>query len=348
MNLSAISDILSQVLIDGVPYDFSDRFEFDELKSCLYLRLGFACDSQKKALESTLLSALSPLGVSQVVIDDEVMTAPSINASNTIEGVKNILVVASGKGGVGKSTVAVNLALSLVAEGASVGLLDADIYGPSVTHMLGLSGLRPNVVDGKTIVPLKAFGLKSVSMGNLVTENTPMVWRGPIVSGALQQLLNNAQWGSLDYLVVDMPPGTGDIQLTLSQTVPVSASLIVTTPQDIALLDAKKGIEMFNKVDVPILGVVENMAVNICEKCGHEDTIFGELGGETLADEFGVPSLGQLPLKRSIREGMDSGHPPVLDESTQEAQSYRKMARRVAAELSFLADSGMPEIQFTD
>jgi ATP-binding protein involved in chromosome partitioning len=227
--------------------------------------------------------------------------------------VKNIIAVASGKGGVGKSTTAVNLALALAAEGASVGMLDADIYGPSQPMMLGISG-RPESVDGKTMEPLENHGVQVSSIGFLIDPDEPMVWRGPMVTQALQQLLEQTNWRDLDYLIVDMPPGTGDIQLTLSQKVPVTGAVIVTTPQDIALLDARKGLKMFEKVGIPILGVVENMSTHICSNCGHVEAIFGAGGGEKMCADFGVEFLGKLPLQLSIREQTDSGTPTVVAE----------------------------------
>jgi ATP-binding protein involved in chromosome partitioning len=252
-----------------------------------------------------------------------------------MQAVKNIIAIASGKGGVGKSTTAVNLALALQAEGARVGLLDADIYGPSQPLMLGTADQRPAQRGSQMLEPLMAHGLQTMSIGYLLTENTPVVWRGPMVSGALQQLLNQTAWDELDYLIIDLPPGTGDIQLTLAQKVPVAGSIIVTTPQDIALLDAIKGIEMFRKVDVPVLGIVENMAVHVCTNCGHIDHLFGEGGGERIAASYDVPLLGSLPLARSIREQVDSGNPTeVAEPDGAEAKLYRESARRAAARLA--------------
>jgi len=252
-----------------------------------------------------------------------------------MQNVKNIIAVASGKGGVGKSTTAVNLALALLAEGARVGLLDADIYGPSQPLMLGVPEERPAQRGSQMLEPVAAHGLQTMSIGYLLTESTPVVWRGPMVSGALQQLLNQTAWEDLDYLIIDLPPGTGDIQLTLAQKVPVAGSVIVTTPQDIALLDAKKGIEMFRKVDVPVLGVVENMAVHICSNCGHTEHLFGEGGGDRIAKDYGVPLLGSLPLALSIREQSDSGNPPVVAEPNGPvAAIYKQIARRAAAQLA--------------
>lgn len=252
--------------------------------------------------------------------------------------VSNLVAVASGKGGVGKSTTAVNLALALVAEGARVGILDADIYGPSIPQMMGLPAeARPETRDQKYFVPLLAHGVQVMSMGVLVTDSTPMVWRGPMASGALQQLLTQTLWEDLDYLIVDMPPGTGDIQLTLSQSCPLTGAVVVTTPQDIALLDARKGIAMFRKVNVPVLGVIENMGQHICSQCGHMEHVFGQGGGERVAEEFDTRFLGSLPLERSIREQADAGCPTVVAEPDGRiAMVYREMARQLSAQMSLL------------
>lgn len=252
-----------------------------------------------------------------------------------LKGIKNVVAVASGKGGVGKSTVAVNLALALAAQGARVGLLDADIYGPSQPIMLGLQGERPSSRDGKRLIPLSAHGLVTMSIGFLVDVEQPMVWRGPMVTSALNQLLADTDWGDLDYLIVDMPPGTGDIQLTLSQRVPVAGAVIVTTPQDISLADARKGLRMFEKVNVPVLGIVENMAVHVCTQCGHAEHVFGSGGGERMAKQYGVQLLGSLPLDGRIREEADGGKPSVVaDPSSARAQAYLTLARRTAGELA--------------
>jgi ATP-binding protein involved in chromosome partitioning len=254
-----------------------------------------------------------------------------------LPGVKNVIAVASGKGGVGKSTVSVNLALALAAEGARVGVLDADIYGPSQPRMLGLTG-KPVSPDGKSIEPMRAHGLQAMSIGVLIDEDTPMIWRGPMVTQALMQLLTDTRWDDLDYLVIDLPPGTGDIQLTLSQKVPVSGAVIVTTPQDIALLDARKALGMFRKVEVPVLGVVENMATHICSNCGHEEHIFGHGGGARMAGEAGIPYLGDLPLDIRIREQADNGTPTVAAIPDSDlAARYRRIARATAARLSLQA-----------
>ena len=268
-----------------------------------------------------------------------------------MEHIKHIIAVASGKGGVGKSTVAVNLALAMRGAGQAAGLLDADIYGPSQQLMLGIDeGRRPEQKDGRFLVPVEAHGLKTMSMGYLATERTPMVWRGPMAGGALQQMLEQTDWGALDCLVIDMPPGTGDIQLTLSQKARVAGAVIVTTPQDIALLDARKGIEMFAKVGIPVLGIVENMAAHVCGQCGAAEHIFGEGGGARIAGEYGVDLLGSLPLARAVREQTDGGRPTVIaDPDSPTAAMYREIAGKVLARLA--SGSGAqagPEIVVSD
>jgi ATP-binding protein involved in chromosome partitioning len=255
-----------------------------------------------------------------------------------LEQIKNVVAVASGKGGVGKSTVAVNLALAWAAQGARVGILDADIYGPSQPLMLGLEGQRPSSQDGKHLQPLTSHGIGAMSIGFLVDAEQPMVWRGPMVTQALTQLLSETHWGNLDYLVVDMPPGTGDIQLTLAQRVPVAGAVIVTTPQDIALADARKGLKMFEKVSVPVLGIVENMSIHVCTNCGHAEHIFGSGGGARMAEEYGVKLLGELPLDIQIREEADSGRPTVVAApDSPRAKAYFEMARRTGAALAIRA-----------
>ncbi len=285
----------------------------------------------KGATEEYAQALAAHLGTDHVELDLHFAPPPGRGFNQ----VKHIIAVASAKGGVGKSTTAVNLALALSAEGAKVGLLDADIYGPSQGMMLGVAeGRRPETKDGKTFLPIKAHGLQAMSMSFLITESTPMVWRGPMVSGALQQLLGQTAWQDLDYLIVDMPPGTGDIQLTLSQQVPVSGAVIVTTPQDIALLDARKGIEMFRKVDIEVLGVVENMSTFICPECGTASPLFGTGGGGRIASECGVPLLAALPLAMEIREQADGGTPTVAhDPDGPIAAIYRQAARHLAARL---------------
>jgi ATP-binding protein involved in chromosome partitioning len=321
----------------------------------LEIELSYPADGLKGGIQQLLTSKVEDVqGVERVSVNVgwAVNSAPVQGELETLAGVKNIVAVASGKGGVGKSTTAANLALALAAEGARVGILDADIYGPSVGMMLGLpDGTRPEVKNEKFFMPIEAHGIQAMSMAFLVTEDTPVVWRGPMVSGALQQLLTQTLWHDLDYLFIDMPPGTGDIQLTLAQKVPVTGSVIVTTPQDLALIDAKKGIEMFNKVSIPVLGVVENMAVHICSECGHTEHLFGEGGGTRIADQFGVDLLGSLPLSMMIREQSDEGAPTVVSEpDSQITMIYKDMGRRLAAELSLknLKKPEAPVISFSD
>jgi ATP-binding protein involved in chromosome partitioning len=256
--------------------------------------------------------------------------------------VRNVIAVGSGKGGVGKSTTAVNLALALAAEGARVGVLDADVYGPSIPAMLGLSG-RPDSPDNKSIEPMRAFGVEAMSIGLLVDQDTPMIWRGPMATSALTQLFTDTLWGDLDYLLIDLPPGTGDIQLTLAQKIPVAGAVIVTTPQDIATLDAKKALKMFEKVEVPVLGIIENMAVHTCSNCGHVEHLFGQGGGERMAAQYGVPLLGSLPLDIAIREQADAGQPVVVAApDSAAAQAYRQTARVMAATLALRPRASVP------
>jgi ATP-binding protein involved in chromosome partitioning len=297
------------------------------------LQLGYPANSQHALLADIARAAVARLPeVGSVTVNvSQKITSHSVQRGvNLIPGVKNIIAVASGKGGVGKSTTAVNLALALAAEGASVGILDADIYGPSQPTMLGITG-RPESKDGKKLEPMEAHGVQAMSIGFLIETDTPMVWRGPMVTQALEQLLRDTNWRELDYLIVDMPPGTGDIQLTLSQKVPVTGAVIVTTPQDIALMDARKGLKMFEKVGVPIVGIVENMSVHICTNCGHVEHIFGEGGAQKMCADFKVPFLGSLPLDVHIREQADSGRPSVVaDPGGKVAEMYRAIARKVA------------------
>src|ERR1700678_1232283 len=304
------------------------------------LVLGFPCADYVAEMAGALRSHLGPaLGQNRLELKLRAqITAHAVQRTlKPLANVKNIVAVASGKGGVGKSTTAANLALAWAAQGAKVGLLDADIYGPSQPLMMGLVGAKPVSADGKHLTPLRAHGVEVMSIGFMIDAEQPMAWRGPMVTQALTQLLGETTWGELDYLVVDMPPGTGDIQLTLAQRVPVSCAIIVTTPQDIALLDARKGLKMFEKVEVRVLGVVENMSVHVCSNCGHAEHIFGSGGGARMAQQYGVQFLGELPLDIRIREEADGGSPTVVaDPQSARAQAYFKMARRAAARLSTL------------
>ncbi|MEN8128736.1 MAG: iron-sulfur cluster carrier protein ApbC [Pseudomonadota bacterium] len=306
-------------------------------KVSVRVELGYPAKSFKEQLAGQIRDILQGIdGVSQAEVDISwKIKAHSVQKSlKPMENIKNVIAVASGKGGVGKSTTAVNLALALSAEGAIVGVLDADIYGPSQPRMLGISG-QPQSADGKSLEPMEGLGLQAMSIGFLIDEQTPMIWRGPMVTQALEQLLNDTRWRNLDYLIVDLPPGTGDVQLTLAQKIPVSGAVIVTTPQDIALLDARKGLKMFEKVEVPVLGVVENMSLHICSKCGHEEHIFGEGGAARLAEESGVEVLGYLPLDIRIREQTDGGEPTVVAmPESRIAEIYREIARKTAGKLA--------------
>ena len=304
------------------------------------LKFGFPVADYAAELLPALQTYLQPeLGDARLhLILTADITAHAVQKTlKPLANVKNVIAVASGKGGVGKSTTAANLALAWAAQGARVGLLDADIYGPSQPLMMGLAGRKPESADGKQLTPLRAHGVEVMSIGFMIDPEQPMAWRGPMVTQALTQLLGETNWGELDYLVVDMPPGTGDIQLTLAQRVPVSGAVIVTTPQDIALLDARKGLKMFEKVEVRVLGVVENMSVHVCSHCGHVEHVFGSGGGARMAAQYGVQLLGELPLDIRIREDADGGTPTVVAEpGSARARSYFQMARRTAARLSTL------------
>ena len=302
----------------------------------LDIELGYPGRSQFEPIRRQVLQALKDAGAAKatVRISSKVVAHAVQRGVKLLPGIKNIIAVASGKGGVGKSTTAVNLALALSAEGAAVGVLDADIYGPSQPMMLGITG-RPESKDGKHLEPLEGHGLQAISIGFLIDIDTPMVWRDPMVTQALEQLLKDTRWRDLDYLVVDLPPGTGDIQLTLAQKVPVTGAVIVTTPQDIALIDARKGLKMFEKVGIPILGVVENMSFHVCPKCGHQSHIFGVGGAERMCRDYGTELLGQLPLDESIRSQADSGKPSVVsDPDGPVAEIYRRIARRCAVKIA--------------
>ncbi|MGU9977618.1 MAG: iron-sulfur cluster carrier protein ApbC [Candidatus Oxydemutatoraceae bacterium WSBS_2016_MAG_OTU14] len=306
-------------------------------KVIVNISLGYPAKSFLSACESLIKDQLQvafPDCELAVDVGIEIQSHSVQKNLKPMREIKNIIAVASGKGGVGKSTTAVNLALALQAEGAVVGILDADIYGPSQPKMLGVKG-QPDSKDGKTLEPMEAHGLQIMSIGFLVEEDTPMIWRGPMVTQALEQLLTDTNWHNLDYLVVDLPPGTGDVQLTLSQKIPVSGAVIVTTPQEIALLDARKGVKMFERVDVPILGIIENMSTHLCSQCGHEEHIFGSGGGADIAKDYKVRLLGSLPLDRSIREQVDGGTPTVVAEPEGKiAKIYREIAQKTAAHLA--------------
>ena len=318
------------------------NIEIDGDKVKVTVVLGFPAKGAQDDIISAIKQTVEAVdGVSACEVDlGWKVEAHSVQKSlKPIDNIKNIIAVASGKGGVGKSTTAVNLALALSAEGANVGVLDADIYGPSQPRMLGISG-QPDSKDGKTLEPMNSYHLQAMSIGFLIDEETPMIWRGPMVTQALEQLLNDTNWAELDYLVIDLPPGTGDTQLTLAQKVPVSGAVIVTTPQDIALLDARKGFKMFEKVEVPVLGIVENMSTHICSKCGHEEHIFGEGGGNRMAEQYDVDFLGALPLEMRIREETDEGKPTVVAEpESRVSHIYREIARKAAAKLAIQAKS---------
>ena len=335
------SDIISLGWLRGIGLD-GPRVSVD-------LRAGYPIEGIRESLAASVASHLESdpaIEKASVSLDWKVLPHAVQGDLTPQDQIKNIIAVASGKGGVGKSATAVNLALALRADGARVGVLDADIYGPSMPRMLGVSG-NPQT-DGNRIVPQRAHGLQVMSIGFMVEEDTPMIWRGPMVTSALQQLLTETNWQGLDYLVVDLPPGTGDIQLTLAQKVPVAGSVIVTTPQDIALLDARKAVQMFRKVEMSVLGIVENMSTHICSNCGHEESIFGSGGGNRMSEEYGVPLLGQLPLAMKIRSDLDQGMPTVVSEPESEITlRYREVARKTAARLAMTPRNlslNMPQI----
>jgi ATP-binding protein involved in chromosome partitioning len=353
---SVVAGFRDDVLVDGLERtgELADVNLTGDTAS-VRVRLAFPARIYGETLAVALresLESLDGVGRAEVQVDWEVPVAPVQGGVPPLPGVKNVLAVASGKGGVGKSTTAVNLALALAAEGARVGILDADIYGPSQPRMLGVEGRRPTSPDGKKLDPIVGYGIQCMSIGFLVDSDEAVVWRGPMATGALVQLLGETLWEDLDYLVVDMPPGTGDIQLTMAQRVPVSGAIIVTTPQDIALQDAIKGLRMFQKVEIPVLGLVENMSVHVCSSCGHRDPIFGEGGAARMAETYSLPVLGGLPLDGRIRQEADSGKPSVAsDPEGPIAEAYLEVARRAAAALGTLAGAGgqpMPKIVIED
>ena len=339
----SVAAALAQLIDPNTKKDFvstrsAKSIKVDGDKVSLDVELGYPAKTQIEAIRAAVIGAIKALpGVAEVDAQVSIKIVAHAVQRNLkpLPGVKNIIAVASGKGGVGKSTTAVNLALALAQEGATVGLLDADIYGPSIPQMLGLAGSHPESEDGKTMEPLQAHGVQTMSIGFMVDVDSPMVWRGPMVTQALEQLLNQTHWHDLDYLIVDMPPGTGDTQLTLAQKVPVTGAVIVTTPQDIALIDARKGLKMFDKVGIPILGLVENMSIHICSQCGHEEHIFGHGGGETMCQDYNTELLGSLPLELAIRELADAGRPTVVGASdSRAAEIYRAIARRIAVKVA--------------
>jgi ATP-binding protein involved in chromosome partitioning len=341
LNEQKVQDALRTVVDPNTGKDLSSTRSARNIKLsgvdvALDVELGYPGRSQHDPIRREVVQALKGVGAANVKVNvtSRVVAHAVQRGVKLVPGIKNIIAVASGKGGVGKSTTAVNLALALSAEGASVGILDADIYGPSQPMMLGIAG-RPESKDGKRIEPMEGHGLQASSIGFLIDVDTPMVWRGPMVTQALEQLLKDTNWRELDYLVVDLPPGTGDIQLTLAQKVPVTGAVIVTTPQDIALIDARKGLKMFEKVGIPILGIVENMSFHVCPKCGHESHIFGSGGAQRMATDYGTELLGQLPLDESIQQQTDAGKPTVVaDPDGKIAEIYRRIARRCAVKIA--------------
>lgn len=342
LNESDIQNALKTLIDPNTGKDFitsksAKNIQINTDKVSVDIVLGYPAKSvmaDVQALVAAHLKAMAGVNDVTVNIGSRIVAHKVQQGVNLLPNVKNIIAVASGKGGVGKSTTSVNLALALAAEGATVGLLDADIYGPSQPQMLGISG-RPESTDGKSMQPMLAHGIQAMSIGFLVDIDTPMVWRGPMVTGALEQLLRDTKWNDLDYLVIDLPPGTGDIQLTLAQKIPVTGAIIVTTPQDIALLDARRGLKMFEKVNIPILGIVENMSTHICSNCGHEEHIFGAGGGAKMCADYNVDLLGSLPLDMSIREQADSGKPTLIAQPDSAiANIYKEIARKAAIKIA--------------
>ncbi len=345
LTVEAVQAALKNLVDPNTQIDFVSAKSVKNLKVdggdiSLDIVLGYPAKSQFDAIRKSVIAVLRELpdvkNVS-VNVSSQIVAHSVQRGVKLLPNVKNIIAVASGKGGVGKSTTAVNLALALAAEGAQVGMLDADIYGPSQPMMLGITG-RPSSIEENTMEPMEGHGLQASSIGFLIDDDAPMVWRGPMVTSALEQLLRQTRWRDLDYLIVDMPPGTGDIQLTLAQKVPVTGAVIVTTPQDVALLDARKGLKMFEKVGVPIVGIIENMSTYVCPSCGHEEHVFGTGGGQKMCKEYGVDFLGDLPLNLSIREQADAGRPTVVaDPDGAISAIYKTIARRVAIKVAALS-----------
>lgn len=325
---------------DLISAHYIKNIQLEGSKAIVDIELGFPHKGYQQELTgklTELLKSVEGIDDVQINLSSKIVVHAVQKGVQPIQGVKNIIAVASGKGGVGKSTTTVNLALALAADGARVAVLDADIYGPSIPRMLGISG-KPESSDGQSLEPMLNYGIQTMSIGFLIDDETPMIWRGPMVTQALEQLFKDTRWKDVDYLVVDLPPGTGDVQLTLAQKIPVSGAVIVTTPQDIALLDARKGLKMFDKVNVPVLGVVENMSIHICSQCGHEERIFGAGGGQRMSTEEEVSFLGALPLDISIRQLADEGKPTVFAEpDSRITEIYTDIARKVAAKLALKA-----------
>lgn len=338
--------VVLQQVCDELTGQTLDQWLIEASQNPLGLRLVFAVPYAAQSLWShwrtQLITAAKTKGlnVAQIDFQPKIVARVPQNNMDTLPGIANIIAVGSGKGGVGKSTTAANLALALAAEGARVGILDADIYGPSMPVLFGAQGQIPHSVDGKMMEPIERYGIRMNSIGFLVEPDSPMIWRGPIVTGSLLQLINETRWGELDYLVVDLPPGTGDTQLTLAQKIPVAGAIIVTTPQDLAMIDARKGLKMFEKVNISVLGIVENMATHVCSQCGHVEAIFGEGGGEKMAADFQVPLLASLPLSMSVREQADLGKPTMVAYPQDAvAQTYLALARKVGAQLALRPQS---------
>lgn len=345
LTVEAVQAVLKGLIDPNTKIDFVTSKSVKNLRVdggdvSLDIVLGYPAKSQFEAIRKSVIAVLRELPEVKNVsvnVSSQIVAHSVQRGVKLLPNVKNIIAVASGKGGVGKSTTAVNLALALAAEGAQVGMLDADIYGPSQPMMLGITG-RPESIEENTMEPMEGHGLQASSIGFLIDNDAPMVWRGPMVTSALEQLLRQTRWRDLDYLIVDMPPGTGDIQLTLAQKVPVTGAVIVTTPQDIALLDARKGLKMFEKVGVPIVGIIENMSTYICPSCGHEEHVFGTGGGQKMCQEYGADFLGSLPLNLSIREQADAGRPTVVaDPDGAISEIYKTIARRVAIKVATLS-----------